>query len=76
MRWPSRLHQTPPRSECKSAFSCAASGAAPAGSAGGHKERDRVTALLVKSLLVRDANRQLTLTDGGRAALRALLPGL
>jgi hypothetical protein len=36
---------------------------------------ESVTALIVKGLLLRD-NRQLVLTDGGRAALRTLLPEL
>jgi len=34
---------------------------------------ETVTALLVKGLIVRDALGRLTLTDRGRAALRALL---
>ncbi len=37
---------------------------------------ETVTALLVRGLLARDGKGQLTLTDDGRAALRALLPGL
>ena len=37
---------------------------------------ETVTALLVRGLLVRDGKGQLSLTDDGRAALRALLPGL
>jgi hypothetical protein len=37
---------------------------------------DTVTALVVKGLLMRDAKGHLTLTDDGRAALRALLAGL
>jgi hypothetical protein len=35
-----------------------------------------VTRMAVKGLLSRDALGRLELTDGGRAALRALLPGL
>jgi hypothetical protein len=35
-----------------------------------------VTALVIKGLLMRDAKRHLTLTDNGRAALRAPLPDL
>jgi hypothetical protein len=35
---------------------------------------ETVTALVVRGLLVRDAKGRLTLTDEGRAALRALLP--
>ena len=35
-----------------------------------------VTALIVRGFLVRDETGHLALTDNGRAALRALLPGL
>ncbi len=37
---------------------------------------ETVTALVVKGLLARDSVGRLILTEGGRAALRALLPGL
>jgi hypothetical protein len=37
---------------------------------------ETVTALIVRCLLVRKATGRLTLTDRGRAALRALLPEL
>jgi hypothetical protein len=37
---------------------------------------ETVTALVVRGLIVRDAKGRLTLTDDGRATLRALLPGL
>lgn len=37
---------------------------------------ETVTALVAKGLLVRDGAGRLTLTDDGRAALQALLPGL
>jgi hypothetical protein len=37
---------------------------------------ETVTALVIKGLLMRDAKRHLTLTDNGRAALRAPLPDL
>jgi len=37
---------------------------------------ETVTALVVKGLLSRDSVGRLILTEGGRAALRALLPGL
>jgi hypothetical protein len=35
---------------------------------------ETVTAMIVKGLIARDAAGHLTLTSGGRAALRALLP--
>jgi hypothetical protein len=37
---------------------------------------ETITALVVRGLIVRDAHGRLVLTDDGRAALRALLPGL
>jgi hypothetical protein len=37
---------------------------------------ETTTALLVRGLIVRDARGCFVLTDDGRAALRALLPGL
>ena len=37
---------------------------------------ETITALVVRGLIARDARGHLTLTDDGRAALRALLPGL
>jgi hypothetical protein len=37
---------------------------------------ETVTALVVRGLIVRDAKGRLTLTDDGRASLRALLPEL
>jgi hypothetical protein len=37
---------------------------------------ETVTALVVRGLIVRDGSGRLELTDDGRAALRALLPGL
>lgn len=37
---------------------------------------ETVTALVVRGLIVRDGRGRLVLTDDGRAALRALLPGL
>ena len=37
---------------------------------------ETVTAMVVRGLLVRDAKGRLALTDDGRAALRALLPGV
>jgi len=37
---------------------------------------DTVTCLVVRGLLMRDERGRLTLTDRGRAALRALLPGV
>ena len=37
---------------------------------------ETITALVVRGLIVRDARGRLVLTDDGRAALRALLPGL
>jgi hypothetical protein len=37
---------------------------------------ETVTALVVRGLIVRDVRGRVTLTDDGRAALRALLPGL
>src|SRR5215467_2823769 len=36
---------------------------------------ETVTAMVVRGLVVRDAQGRLALTDAGRAALRALLPG-
>jgi hypothetical protein len=37
---------------------------------------ETITALVVRGLIVRDGRGRLVLTDDGRAALRALLPGL
>jgi hypothetical protein len=37
---------------------------------------ETVTALVVRGLIMRDAKGRLTLTDDGRASLRALLPEL
>jgi hypothetical protein len=37
---------------------------------------ETITALVVRGLIVRDGRGRLALTDDGRAALRALLPGL
>ncbi len=37
---------------------------------------ETVTALVVRGLIVRDGKGRLALTDDGRAALRALLPGM
>jgi hypothetical protein len=37
---------------------------------------ETVTALIVRGFLVRDGKGKLALTDDGRAALRALLPGV
>ena len=37
---------------------------------------ETVTSLVVKGLVMRDALGRLVLTNSGRAALRALLPGL